>query len=144
MRLCNPSARSSVASDTSKQEPKMEQSITTPTDNPPSNGFLYIVARLLAAACAVTSCWLLYSFIKGFWNNYNRTGGRRTSDWRLFSGRKAIAYSRLGTGLEPYQDHEDDEGYHDDSVLARPKSWINTNRPLPDKPLPPLPLADAT
>jgi hypothetical protein len=121
----------------------MDQSITIPTEQPSDNGFLFVLARLLAAAGAVALCWLLYRFAKGFWSNYTRSG--RRPDRRLFSGRKDIAYSRLGTGLEPYQDQdqEEDEGYHDDSVLSRPKSWVNTNRPLPDKPLPPLPTSDA-
>jgi hypothetical protein len=120
----------------------MDHSITTPAESPSDNGFLFVLARLLAAAGAVACCWLLYRFANGFWNNYKRTG--RRPDRRNFSGRKDILYSRLGTGMEPYQDQDEDEGYHDDSVLAQPKSWVNTNRALPDKPLPPLPPSDAT
>ncbi|KAF2670131.1 hypothetical protein BT63DRAFT_230599 [Microthyrium microscopicum] len=106
-----------------------------PADNDP-------VGRLLAAGAAVICCYLLYRLAKGFWRNYNRPGRSRSSR-RKFYGRKDVRYSVLEGNEESFED--EDEGYHDSedgSLPPLPK--VNLNRPLPDKPLPPLPQREGT
>lgn len=103
---------------------------------------LSVMARVFAVAGAVICCYLLYRFAQGFWHNYRRpgwTGRRRIPDRRNYNGRKDVSYTRLGDVDEPFED--EDEGYHDPESIASPsidKLWP-TERPLPDKPLPPLP-----
>lgn len=124
---------------------KMDHSKDTTPQSPAADSPSPIISnlgRLLAIAGAVVCCFLLYRFAQGFWERYNRPG-RRLYDrrpGRPFS-RKDILYSRVASTDDFYDD--EDEGYHDaeNAHPPTPKSWLD--RPLPDKPLPPLPSSEA-
>jgi hypothetical protein len=91
-----------------------------------------VMVRIFAYAGAITLCFLLYRFGKGAWNNHNRSRNSQR-DGRSRNSRKDINYTRLALG-EQYDD--EDEGYHDNDPR------MSLQKPLPDKPLPPIPASD--
>jgi hypothetical protein len=99
-----------------------------------------VAARLLAATAAVVCCFLLYRLAKGYFYNDQRSG--RFIGRRWGGGRKDVLYTRLPEG-GAYEDEQD--GYRDSDTFDHPlpsPSHPLLNRPLPDKPLPPLPEGD--
>lgn len=111
--------------------------------NIPGSPIFGFLGRLFAVAGAVTCCFLLYRFAKGAFANYRNPAGarrRRVRDRRGLIGRKGIAYERVGEEYEPFEDEDDDVSRYD-APLPIPKIILTEelDRPLPDKPLPPLP-----
>lgn len=98
---------------------------------------------MLVATAALVCCYILYRLAQAYWDGGR--GSRRSPPRRAFGGRKDFQYTHLADG-DSYEDDQDHGDYQESEYSVGTEHSSSSSyaafKPLPDKPLPPLPTAD--